>query len=98
MAENLDPLRRLEPLCYNNKDDWSRIMNAKIKALSEQARRLSPEERIELIEDLLGSIEPVDPEIDRLWAEEARDRLAAFLSGEMTARTLQEIVQKYQKP
>jgi hypothetical protein len=59
VAENLDPLRRLEPLCYNHKDDWSRIMNAKIKALSEQARRLSPEERIELIEDLLGSIEPL---------------------------------------
>lgn len=27
-------------------------MNAKTKALSEEARRLSPEERIELIEDL----------------------------------------------
>ena len=70
-------------------------MNTKTKALSEQARRLSPEERIELIEDLLSSLDPIDPEIDRLWAEEARDRLAAFLSGEMKARTLQEIVQKY---
>ena len=72
-------------------------MNAKIRALSEQARKLSPEERIELIEDLLGSIEPTDPEIDQLWAEEARDRLAAYLRGEMKAETLQEVVQKYQK-
>jgi hypothetical protein len=31
-------------------------MNAKIKALSEQARQLTPEERIELIEDLQQSL------------------------------------------
>ncbi|WP_204376696.1 addiction module protein [Methyloceanibacter marginalis] len=50
-------------------------MNAKIKALSEEARRLSPEERIALVEDLLKSLDPADPEIEKLWAEEARDRL-----------------------
>ena len=41
-------------------------MNAKVKALSEQARKLTPEERIELIEDLQRSLDPTDPEIDRL--------------------------------
>ena len=75
-----------------------RQMNAKIKALSEQARKLTPEERIELVEDLLGSLDPTDPEIDRLWAEEAKDRLAAYLRGEMQAKTLDEIVQKYRRP
>jgi putative addiction module component (TIGR02574 family) len=73
-------------------------MNAKIKALSEQARKLTPEERIELVEDLLGSLDPTDPEIDRLWAEAAKDRLAAYLRGEMQAKTLDEIVQKYRRP
>jgi putative addiction module component (TIGR02574 family) len=73
-------------------------MNAKTKALSEEARRLSPEERIELIEDLQGSLDPVDPEIDRLWADEARDRLAAYLRGELKARPFEEILKKYHKP
>ena len=73
-------------------------MNAKIKALSQEARRLSPEERIELIEDLQGSLDPIDPEIDRLWAEEARDRLAAYLHGELKARPFEEIIKKYHKP
>ena len=72
-------------------------MNAKVKALSEQARKLTPEERIELIEDLQRSLHPTDPEIDRLWAEEAKDRLAAYLRGEMEARTLDEIVRKYRR-
>jgi tetrahydromethanopterin S-methyltransferase subunit B len=33
-------------------------MDAKTKALSEEARKLSPEERIELIEDLQRSLDP----------------------------------------
>ena len=67
-------------------------MNAKIKALSEEARRLSPEERAELVEDLLESLNPVDPEIDRLWAAEARDRLEAYRRGEIEAITLEEVL------
>jgi putative addiction module component (TIGR02574 family) len=68
------------------------------QGLSEEARRLSPEERIELIEDLQGSLDPIDPEIDRLWAEEARNRLVAYLRGELKARPFEEILKKYQGP
>ncbi len=73
-------------------------MNAKIKALSEQARQLTPEERIELIEDLQQSLVSPDPEIDRAWAEEARDRLDAYRRGEMQAKTLEEVMRKYKRP
>jgi putative addiction module component (TIGR02574 family) len=72
-------------------------MNAKTKALSEQARQLTPEERIELVEDLLGSLDPIDPEIDRLWAEEARDRLQAYRRGEIEAISLEEVIASFQK-
>jgi putative addiction module component (TIGR02574 family) len=72
-------------------------MNARTKALSEQARRLNAEEKIELVEDLLQSLDPTDAEIDEAWAEEARDRLTAYLSGEMKANTLPSIFQKYQR-
>ena len=53
-------------------------MNAKIKALSEQARQLTPEERIELIEELQRSLDPLDPEIESVLAAEARDRHSAY--------------------
>jgi putative addiction module component (TIGR02574 family) len=72
-------------------------MNAKVKALSEEARKLTPEERIELIEDLQRSLHPTDPEIDRLWAEEAKDRLAAYLRGEMEAKRLEDVIADIQK-
>jgi putative addiction module component (TIGR02574 family) len=71
-------------------------MNAKTKALSEQARQLAPEERIELVEDLLGSLDPIDPEIDRLWAEEARDRLQAYRRGEIEAISLKDVIASLQ--
>jgi putative addiction module component (TIGR02574 family) len=72
-------------------------MNAKIKALSEEARKLTPEERIELIEDLQRSLQPTDPEIDRLWAEEAKDRLEAYRRGEIDAIALEEVIASIQK-
>ncbi len=67
-------------------------MNAKIKALSKEARRLSPEERIALVEDLLKSLDPTDPEIEKLWAEEARDRLQAYRRGEIDTVSLDEVL------
>ena len=59
-------------------------MNAKTKALSEEARKLTPEERIELVEDILGSLHPTDPEIDLARLEEARDRLELTCAGNWT--------------
>ena len=67
-------------------------MNAKTKALSQEARKLSPDERIALIEDLQRSLVPTDPEIDHAWAEEARDRLNAYRRGEIEAITLEEVI------
>jgi putative addiction module component (TIGR02574 family) len=70
-------------------------MNAKAKALGEQARELSPEDRIALVEDVLDSLDQADPNIDRPWAGEARERLNAYRRGEISARDLSDIVAKY---
>ena len=70
-------------------------MNEKTKALGEQARALTPQERIALVEDVLDSLDRPDPDIDRLWAAEARQRLAAYRRGELAATDLSEIVAKY---
>jgi hypothetical protein len=36
-----------------------------------------------------------DPQIDRLWAKEAEERLAAYRRGEIKAVPLQEVLAKY---
>jgi putative addiction module component (TIGR02574 family) len=70
-------------------------MTNEAKALIERARALPPQERITLIEDVLDSLDRVDPAVDELWAREAGDRLAAYRRGEIGAKDLAEIVAKY---
>ncbi|MGC2518331.1 MAG: addiction module protein [Burkholderiales bacterium] len=70
-------------------------MTEAAKTLSDQARRLSPAERVELVDDILASLDEPDPNIDRLWAAEAEDRLAAYRRGEIKAIPLQEVLAKY---
>jgi hypothetical protein len=70
-------------------------MSNDAKMLIERARALSPEDRIALVEDVLDSLDPADPDIDRLWTREAADRVSAFRRGELAAKNLSAIVAKY---
>ena len=72
-------------------------MSNEAKSLIEQARPLSPEDRIALVEDVLDSLDRADPDIDHLWAREASDRVAAYRCGELAARDLGAIVAKYRR-
>ena len=57
-----------------------------------QALALPPEERAELVEQLLATFQtPHDPELDRLWAQEAHDRLDAFDRGDLSAVSIEEV-------
>lgn len=70
-------------------------MSNEARTLIEQARALPPEDRIALIEDMLDSLDRADPAVDRLWAREAADRVAAYRRGEVAARELGDVIAKY---
>jgi putative addiction module component (TIGR02574 family) len=70
-------------------------VNREAKSLIEQARELSPATRIEIIDGLLASLDEPDEAIDRLWASEAEDRLAAYRRGKIKAVHLSEVLAKY---
>lgn len=70
-------------------------MTEAAKKLSIEARKLSPAERLELVDDVLESLDESSPRIDGLWAKEAEDRLAAYRKGEIKAVSLQEVLAKY---
>jgi putative addiction module component (TIGR02574 family) len=65
------------------------------RTLIERVRALPPEDRIALVEDVLDSLDHPDPAIDRLWAREAADRVAACRRGEVAAKELSTVVAKY---
>jgi putative addiction module component (TIGR02574 family) len=70
-------------------------MTKAAKNLSAQARKLSAAERLELVDDILASLDEPDPSIDGLWAKEAEERLAAYRRGELKAVPLEEVLAKY---
>ena len=70
-------------------------MNERIEKLTEQASLLSPIERAELVEGILQSLDATDPNLDQLWAEEAKDRLAAYRCGELEALDFDEALARY---
>jgi putative addiction module component (TIGR02574 family) len=72
-------------------------VSKEIETLIEKARALPAKDRIALVEDVLDSLDHVDPAIDRLWATEAIDRANAYRRGEITAKDLGEVLAKYTK-
>jgi len=71
-------------------------MTTAAEALSAQAVKLPPEERVEVVERILDSLDEPDAALDALWAKEADDRLAAYRRGEVKAVALSEVIAKYQ--
>lgn len=61
------------------------MMTENAEKLFREAMNLPSAERAALIEELLSSLDKPDPELDKLWAKEAEDRLRAYRSGELEA-------------
>ena len=60
----------------------------------EMALQLKPAERLQVIDRLHESLDQPDPEIDRLWREEAVRRLDAYRRGETTGIQMEEVFRK----
>jgi len=57
----------------------------------EKALKLSAEDRFVIVEGLLKSLDVPDPALDRVWADEAERRLAAYRDGKLSAIPIEEV-------
>ncbi len=71
-------------------------MTIAAETLSAQVVQLPPEERVQVVERILDSLDEPDASLDALWAKEADSRLTAYRRGEVRAVTLSEVIAKYQ--
>lgn len=67
-------------------------MDDSLQKLKDEARRLTPQQRLELVEDLLGYPDSFAGSLAEAWAEEAKDRLEALRSGELDTVPLADVV------
>ncbi len=71
------------------------MLTERSKQLVREAQSLPAAERIEVAESILTSLDEPDQQLDKLWAEEAEARLAAYRRGEIKAIWLAEVLAKY---
>lgn len=65
------------------------------KKLVSDVRGLSDVEKLRLVEAILTDLDKPDPELDRVWAEEARKRWAAYKNGRMSTVSYEEVMSKH---
>jgi putative addiction module component (TIGR02574 family) len=60
-----------------------------------EALALRPEQKAELIDKLLSSLDMPDKEMDELWAKEAENRIDAYEQGKIKSVSLEKVLEKY---
>ncbi len=65
--------------------------------LVSEIRTLPDEEKLRLLDAILTDLDKPDPEIDRIWANEARQRWAAYKDGRLPTVSYEELMAKYNR-
>lgn len=65
-----------------------------VSEIVQEALRLPASQRFEILELITRSLDKPDPEIDRLWAEEAMRRLATLRAGHSKTYSMDEVFGK----
>lgn len=54
-------------------------------------------DKLQLVEKILSSLNPIDKNIENIWANEAEDRIEAYDKGLLSAVSAKDVFAKYQK-
>ncbi len=65
------------------------------KELIAEAVKLPPAERFAVIGELLHSLDRIDPELDRIWIEEAERRLQAYREGKAKGIPASDVIGEF---
>jgi len=65
------------------------------RSIVEDALSLSMNERVELVEKLLESLDTPNAELNAIWAQESDARIEAYEKKQLTSKPLSEVLSKY---
>ena len=72
-------------------------MSTNADKLVSEIRGLPDSEKLRLVDAILSDLNKPDPEIDRVWANEARKRWAAYKEGRIPTVSYEEVMSKYRR-
>jgi len=68
-----------------------------VDKLAEEIHDLPDVEKLRLVDAILADLDKPDPEIDRVWAEEARKRWAAYKAGRVPTVSYESVMAKHRR-
>lgn len=72
-------------------------MTTPTEKIESEIHALSDVEKLRLVNTILADLDKLDPELDCIWADEARKRWAAYKAGRMTSAPYQDVMEKYRR-
>jgi putative addiction module component (TIGR02574 family) len=63
--------------------------------LVSEIRALSDVEKLRLVDTILSDLHKLDAEINRVWAEEVRNRWAAYKGGHLSTISYEEMMARH---
>lgn len=70
-------------------------MSSTADELEQQIKALGDVEKLRLVDAIMADLDRPDPEIDRIWAEEARKRWAAYKAGRLGTVSYEDVMSKH---
>ena len=68
-----------------------------VDKLAAEIHDLPDIEKLRLVDAILADLDKPDPEIDQVWAEEARKRWAAYMAGQATKVSYETVMAKHRR-
>ena len=72
-------------------------MAKSVEKIAEEIRELPDVEKFPLVDTILSDLDKPDPEIDRVWAEEARKRWAGYKAGKVPMVSYESVMAKHRQ-
>jgi len=72
-------------------------MSTRVDKLASEIRDLPDVEKLRLVDAILTDLDKPDPEIDRIWAEEARKRWVGYKARRIPTLSYEEVMAKHRR-
>lgn len=72
-------------------------MSTTTDRLTAEIQALSDADKLRLVDAILCDLDKPDPEIDGIWAEEARKRWEACKAGRRSTVSYEDVIAKYRR-
>lgn len=72
-------------------------MQTAAEEMADKAKTLPDSDKLALVDRLLAQLDRPDPEIDRVWADEAERRWKAYKAGRVASVSYEEVMAKYRR-